>query len=111
MVDPQIEPSWKAVLRPEFEAEYFAFLKEFLKNEKQSNVIYPPGREIFAAFDKTPFDAVNVVILGQDPYHGSGQAHGLCFSVPHGVIKPPSLINIFKELKSDLGVPVPSHGN
>jgi len=110
-IDPQIETSWKNVLKPEFEADYFGRLREFLLNEKRSNVVYPPGPKIFAAFNCTPFDEVNVVILGQDPYHGAGQAHGLCFSVPPGVDKPPSLLNIFKELKSDLGIPLPNHGS
>jgi len=110
-IDPQIEQSWKEILKPEFEAEYFARLREFLIREKRSNVIYPPGQQIFAAFNCTPFQEVKVVILGQDPYHGPGQAHGLCFSVPQGVAKPPSLINIFKEINLDLGLPMPNHGN
>jgi len=95
----------------EFESSYFITLKEFLVEEKKKYVVYPPGKLIFNAFDKTPFDKVKVVIIGQDPYHGTGQAHGLCFSVPYGVQLPPSLINIFKELHSDLGIPVPNHGN
>jgi uracil-DNA glycosylase len=111
MIDPQIEPSWKEVLGDEFKSEYFFKLKEFLTNEKQANIIYPPGTKIFAAFDFTPFEEVKVVILGQDPYHGPGQAHGLCFSVPPRIAKPPSLVNIFKELVSDLGIPLPNHGN
>jgi uracil-DNA glycosylase len=110
-IDPQIDQSWKEILKPEFEAEYFAKLREFLINEKRSNVVYPPGKKIFAAFNCTPFHEVKVVILGQDPYHGPGQAHGLCFSVPHGVAKPPSLLNIFKEINLDLGLPMPNHGN
>lgn len=111
-IDPKLEPSWKAQLSGEFRKPYFADLKRFLKEEKRSGaVIYPPGPLIFNAFNKTPFDAVNVVILGQDPYHGPGQAHGLCFSVQRGVKPPPSLMNIFKELNSDLGLPIPDHGN
>jgi uracil-DNA glycosylase len=110
-IDPQIEPGWKSALRHEFEADYFIRLREFLVAEKLSNVVYPPGQKIFAAFNYTPFDEVKVVILGQDPYHGPGQAHGLCFSVPRGVSKPPSLLNIFKELRADIGIPMPDHGN
>jgi uracil-DNA glycosylase len=110
-VDPKIEDSWKSILREQFGAEYFAVLKKFLLSEKQKHRVYPPGNKIFAAFDFTPFDEVKVVILGQDPYHGPGQAHGLCFSVPEGVPKPPSLLNIFKEIHNDLGIPVPASGN
>lgn len=110
-VSPVIHPSWKEMLIEEFESPYFAELKEFLVEEKKKNNVFPPGKLIFNAFDKTPFDKVKVVILGQDPYHGTGQAHGLCFSVPYGVNPPPSLINIFKEINSDLGIPVPNHGN
>jgi uracil-DNA glycosylase len=111
-IDPKMEPSWKEHLSGEFRKPYFADLKRFLKEEKRSGaVIYPPGPLIFNAFNKTPFDAVKVVILGQDPYHGPGQAHGLCFSVQRGVKPPPSLVNIFKELNSDLGLPIPDHGN
>jgi uracil-DNA glycosylase len=118
-IDPKIEPSWKAHLAEEFRKPYFAELKAFLKEEKQrGQVIYPPGPLIFNAFNKTPFDAVKVVILGQDPYHGPGQAHGLCFSVQRGVKPPPSLVNIFKELKADTaavpqpgGFQIPDHGN
>ncbi len=107
----RLEPSWKArigdyLLRPEMQA-----LAAFLRAEKQAGKrIYPPGPEIFAAFAHTPFDAVRVVILGQDPYHGPGQAHGLCFSVRPGVRVPPSLENIFKEIERDLGIPRPDHG-
>lgn len=104
-VQPQIEESWKNVLTDEFQSDYFASLKTFLKQEKEAGkIIYPEGKNIFTAFNHTPFDKVKVVILGQDPYHGPGQAHGLSFSVPDGVQTPPSLVNIFKELKSDLGV-------
>jgi len=110
-IDPKIENSWKALLQPEFDANYFAGIKTFLLKEKRAFTIYPSGQHIFAAFDSTPFDAVKVVILGQDPYHGPGQAHGLCFSVPSGISLPPSLVNIFKELKSDLNIPMPESGN
>ena len=110
-VNPKIHESWLEVLRNEFEAPYFSALKDFLVEEKKRYQVYPPGPLIFNAFNSTPFDQVKVVILGQDPYHGEGQAHGLCFSVPHGIKPPPSLINIFKELQSDLGIPLPLHGN
>jgi uracil-DNA glycosylase len=110
-VNPVIEESWKAELANEFEATYFAQLKEFLVNEKSKFAIYPPGPQIFSAFNFTPFNEVKVVILGQDPYHGPGQAHGLCFSVPEGITQPPSLQNIFKELHNDLGYEIPAHGN
>lgn len=110
-VNPQIEESWKIVLKDEFEKDYFLKLKEFLIEEKKKQTVYPPGPLIFNAFNFTPFDKVKVVLLGQDPYHGPGQAHGLCFSVPNGVQKPPSLINIFKEIQSDLGIPTPKGGN
>jgi len=110
-INPQIEESWKTRLMQEFTAQYFSRLKEQLTEEKKRFVIYPPGSLIFSAFDHTPFDAVKVVIIGQDPYHGAGQANGLCFSVSNGIPKPPSLENIFKELKTDLGIPVPVTGN
>lgn len=111
-MDVQIEPSWKSVLDPEFSKPQFLQIVHFLKTEKTAGkTIYPPGPLIFNAFNKTPFDKVKVVLLGQDPYHGAGQAHGLSFSVPDGVTPPPSLINIFKELQTDLGLPVPSGGN
>jgi len=109
-IDPVIEEGWKSMLMDQFQAPYFRTLKEFLVEEKKSYTIYPPGNLIFNAFQRTPFDRVKVVILGQDPYHGRGQAHGLCFSVPQGIPKPPSLVNIFKELNSDLGMPIPAHG-
>lgn len=100
----RLEPSWKAVLADEFEQGYMRKLRDFLAAEKQRRkVIYPPGAEMFAALDLTPLDAVKVVIIGQDPYHGPGQAHGLCFSVQPGVAQPPSLANIFTEINSDLG--------
>jgi uracil-DNA glycosylase len=110
-IRPAIHESWRAVLEEEFSKPYFADLKQFLISEKGSGTVYPPGHQIFAAFDHTPFDRVKVVVLGQDPYHGEGQAHGLSFSVPHGVRKPPSLANIFKEIRSDLGLPEPATGD
>ncbi len=110
-IDPKIEESWKAVLAEEFNQPYFHTLREFLVEERKHHIVYPPGGLIFNAFDKTPFHKVKVVILGQDPYHGPGQAHGLCFSVPQGVPAPPSLVNIFKEIQDDLKIPVPKHGN
>jgi uracil-DNA glycosylase len=110
-IDPVIHPGWKTILAEEFNSPYFAALKEFLVAEKQLYTVYPPGKMIFNAFDKTPFDEVKVVILGQDPYHGEGQAHGLCFSVQQGIKPPPSLVNIFKEIQDDLGIPIPGHGN
>lgn len=107
----QLNPAWLAHLEGEFSQDYMQSLRQFLRNEKsQGKQIYPPGEQIFSALNTTPLDQVKVVILGQDPYHGSGQAHGLCFSVLPGVVVPPSLKNIFKELKADLGVPTPSHG-
>ena len=112
MVNPKIDASWLEVLRPQFEAPYFAQLKDFLVEERQRYVCYPPGSKIFNAFDSTPFDKVKVVILGQDPYHEPGQAMGLCFSVPDGVMVPPSLVNIIKEINSDLGTAIPlTNGN
>jgi uracil-DNA glycosylase len=110
-VNPVIEESWRKVLADEFDKLYFGELKAFLLEEKKKYRIYPPGRLIFNAFDHTPFEKVKVVLLGQDPYHGAGQAHGLCCSVPEGIPKPPSLINIFKELQDDLGIEMPRHGN
>jgi uracil-DNA glycosylase len=110
-VNPQIEESWKENLSAEFNSSYFMELKEFLTEEKAKYPVYPPGPLIFNAFQLTPFHQVRVVLLGQDPYHGPGQAHGLCFSVPQGIVPPPSLVNIFKEIQKDLGIPVPSHGN
>lgn len=107
-----IESSWKEVLGEEFSQPYFSGIAHFLKQEKAAGkIIYPPGPLIFNAFDTTPFSTVKVVILGQDPYHNPGQAHGLSFSVPPGVPPPPSLVNIFKELNADIHLPVPSHGN
>ncbi len=107
----KLENSWKAVLQDEFEQTYMKQLGEFLRREKAAGkVIYPPGPMIFQALNSTPLERVRVVILGQDPYHGAGQAHGLCFSVQPGVAPPPSLQNIFKELKRDLNLDIPSHG-
>jgi uracil-DNA glycosylase len=111
-MDVQIEDSWKNLLAPEFSKPYFRQIVHHLKTEKsQGKTIYPPGPFIFNAFNSTPVDQVKVVILGQDPYHGPGQAHGLCFSVQKGVPPPPSLVNIFKELNSDIGMPIPDHGD
>ncbi len=111
-MDVQIEPSWREVLQHEFTKPYFQQIITFLKTEKASGkIIYPPGGLIFNAFLQTPFNEVKVVILGQDPYHGPGQAHGLSFSVPDNIKPPPSLVNIFKELQQDLGLPIPQNGN
>lgn len=107
----QIEESWKAHLAPEFEKDYFHKLTDFVRNEYMQQPIYPPGKLIFNAFNLCPFDKAKVVIIGQDPYHGPGQAHGLCFSVNDGVRFPPSLMNIFKEIKNDIGTDAPSSGN
>lgn len=107
----QIEDSWKTRLQPEFEKDYFYTLTNFVREEYGKCTIYPPGKLIFNAFNLCPFDKVKVVIIGQDPYHGPGQAHGLCFSVNDGVPFPPSLINIFKEIKADIGTDAPSTGN
>src|SRR5699024_10300492 len=109
--DVQLESGWKRVLGDQFEQPYMKDLKAFLRREKQAGeTLYPPGPDIFRAFNETPFERVKVVILGQDPYHGPDQAHGLCFSVRPGVRIPPSLQNIFQELRSDLGIELPSHG-
>ena len=110
-IKPTIEESWKNVLQDEFNKSYFVDLKEFLVEERKSFRVFPPGPLIFNAFNHTPFEKVRVVFIGQDPYHGYGQAHGLCFSVPEVIPKPPSLENIFKELQNDLGIPVSRHGN
>ena len=111
-MEVKIEESWKAVLREEFDKEYFSRIAAFLHKEKnEGKTIYPPGPLIFNAFRLTPFDKVKVVILGQDPYHGPGQAHGLSFSVQDGVPLPPSLQNIYKEITSDIGTPAPASGN
>ncbi|MFN8714952.1 MAG: uracil-DNA glycosylase [Bacteroidota bacterium] len=108
---PQIGERWKEVLFEEFNQQYFQDLKQFLTDEKQQNIVYPPGPLIFNAFNQTPFEEVKVVILGQDPYHGPGQANGLCFSVSNGIKHPPSLVNIFKEMQKDLNVPYPKTGD
>ncbi len=111
-MDVKIEPGWKEVLKQEFSKPYFLQIATHLRTEKMAGkTIYPPGSLIFNAFNTTPFENVKVVLLGQDPYHGKGQAHGLSFSVQDGVPPPPSLVNIYKELHSDIGVPVPQHGN
>ena len=110
-INPSIEESWKSVLSTEFNKSYFLELKGFLLEEKKKFRVFPPGGLIFNAFNHTPFGKVQVVFIGQDPYHGYGQAHGLCFSVPNGIAKPPSLVNIFKELENDLGIKPPLSGN
>ena len=107
----QIEETWKEALMPEFSKDYFIQLTDFVRKEYHETTVYPPGRLIFNAFNLCPFDKVKVVIIGQDPYHGPGQAHGLCFSVNDGVQPPPSLVNIFKEINNDLGKPIPQSGN
>jgi uracil-DNA glycosylase len=111
-MDVKIEEGWKEILKQEFTRPYFLQIVNFLRTEKMAGkTIYPPGSLIFNAFNTTPFDKVKVVLLGQDPYHGKGQAHGLSFSVPDGVPPPPSLVNIFKELQSDIGIPISNNGN
>lgn len=110
-MEVRIEQSWKVALQPEFDKVYFEELVRFVKSEYTSKTIYPPAPLIFNAFDRCPLSKVKVVILGQDPYHGPGQAHGLCFSVNEGVDVPPSLVNIFKEINRDLETPVPKSGN
>jgi uracil-DNA glycosylase len=108
-MDVKIEASWKEVLKEEFSKPYFEQIVYFLKTERMAGkTIYPPGPLIFNAFEQTPFDKVKAVIIGQDPYHGPGQAHGLCFSVQDGVPPPPSLVNIFKEIQADIGISIPS---
>jgi len=110
-MEVKIEESWKEVLKEEFEKTYFSQLAEFVKSEYLQHMVFPAGKEIFNAFNFCTFDRVKVVIIGQDPYHGPGQAHGLCFSVREGVDLPPSLKNIFKEINNDLGIPVPPTGD
>ena len=111
-VNPQIEETWLEALAEEFKQPYFAAIKQFLLDEKKRGAtVFPPGPQIFNAFNRTPFDKVKVVILGQDPYHNVGQAHGLCFSVPDGIKVPPSLVNVFKEINRDLGIEIPKTGN
>lgn len=107
----QIEPSWKKYLQPEFDTAYFKQLTDAVRQEYNTTTCYPPGNLIFNAFNLTPFDKVKVVIIGQDPYHEPGQAMGLSFSVPTGMMMPPSLVNIFKEIHDDLGKPVPANGD
>lgn len=112
-MDVKIEKGWKEALRPEFESDYFKTLTDRVRQEYQTSPVpvYPKGNEIFAAFDTCPFDKVKVVIIGQDPYHGPGQANGLCFSVRPGIAMPPSLVNIFKEVSADTGAPMPADGD
>ncbi len=110
-MDVKMEESWKSQLQGEFEKPYFSMLTDFVRREYAATTVYPPGKLIFNAFDNCPFENVKVVILGQDPYHEPGQAHGLCFSVNDGVAFPRSLINIFKEIQDDLGIPMPRTGN
>lgn len=110
-MDVKIEQSWKDCLTDEFEKPYFQQLTDFVRNEYRTTTVYPPAALIFNAFDHCPFDQVKVVLLGQDPYHEPGQAHGLCFSVQDGTRFPPSLVNIFKEIQADLGKPMPESGN
>lgn len=110
-MEVKIEESWKTALRAEFEKPYFEILTNFVRKEYQTTTVYPPAKLIFNAFDLCPFDKTKVVIIGQDPYHGAGQAHGLCFSVNDGIAFPPSLVNIFKEISDDLQKPTPTSGN
>ena len=110
-IRPQIDESWKIILKDEFQKEYFSTLKLFLIEEKKTHIIYPQSAAIFNAFNLCPFNSLKVVIIGQDPYHGEGQAHGLSFSVPEGIKPPPSLKNIFKELNTDVNFKIPTHGN
>lgn len=110
-MEVKIESSWKKALEEEWDKDYFVKLTEFVRNEYKTKAIYPPAPLIFNAFEQCPYDKVKVVIIGQDPYHGPGQAHGLCFSVNDGVLFPPSLVNIFKEIQRDLGKPLPKSGN
>jgi len=110
-MEVNIHPSWKEQLSAEFEKPYFKALANFVKDEYSKHTCYPKGSDIFSAFDHSGFDATKVIIIGQDPYHGPNQAHGMCFSVKEGVAHPPSLINIFKELENDLGIPYPKSGN
>ncbi len=110
-MDVKIEPGWKSKLKAEFDKEYFVKLTDFVRAEYGKGAVYPPGPLIFNAFDVCPFDKVKAVIIGQDPYHGPGQAHGLCFSVRDGIGYPPSLLNIFKEIESDLGIRIKASGD
>lgn len=111
MAAPQLDPSWLDALGGEFDQPYMAGLRAFLVEEKRRHHVFPPGGEMFAAFNLTPLDRVRVVVLGQDPYIRPGQAHGLCFSVRRGVRPPPSLVNVYKELRDDVGAPIPDHGD
>ncbi len=111
MASIKIHPSWLTALSEEFHQEYFQLLTAFVKSEYQSHTVYPPGKEIFQAFELCPFDQVKLVVLGQDPYHGPGQANGLCFAVNAGISLPPSLQNIYKEIQSDLGCDIPQSGD
>lgn len=110
-MEVRIEAGWKNALKQEFQSQYFNQLADFIRYEYQTHRIFPPAKQIFSAFDRCPIDKVKVVILGQDPYHGPGQANGLCFSVNDGIANPPSLVNIFKELESDLGIKTTGSGN
>lgn len=110
-MDVKIESSWKERLKAEWDKDYFTWLTDFVRNEYRTKQVFPPAGKIFAAFDACPFEEVKVVILGQDPYHDVGQANGLCFSVSPGIPMPPSLINIFKEIKDDLGIDIPDNGD
>ena len=109
-MQPQLPPSWQPLLADEFDKPYFQNLREFVDRERQEHTVYPPENEVFSAFQLTPYDDVNVLLLGQDPYHNENQAHGLCFSVRPGIKPPPSLKNIFKELRDDLGCKIPNNG-
>lgn len=111
VMDVRIEPTWKSKLEDEFKKDYFINLAEYIKSEYKLHTVYPPGNMIFNSFNLCPFPDVKTVIIGQDPYHGPGQAHGLCFSVQDGIGYPPSLLNIFKEIESDLGIKRPLSGN
>lgn len=111
LIPPQLKNSWKEVLQEEWEQPYLKKLADFLQSERTKEAVYPPKSQVFSALEQTPFEKVQVVIVGQDPYHGPGQAHGLSFSVPQGITPPPSLKNIFRELHEDLQIKVPSHGN
>lgn len=110
-VTPQIDSTWLTAMQDEFDAPYFARLMGFLNEERNKHIIYPTEQQVFSAFNHTPFDKIKVVILGQDPYHGPGQANGLCFSVSPGIKQPPSLKNIFKEIQDDVGIPIPKTGD
>jgi uracil-DNA glycosylase len=110
MTNPKLPPSWQNVLESEFEKPYFKTLQTFVEEERKKHTIFPPEEDVFSAFDLTPYDKVNVLLLGQDPYHDDNQAHGLCFSVRPGIKPPPSLVNMYKELKDDVGFNIPKHG-